>query len=207
MFCALPALPSRTSPAPEHPPFWGHIRKGGGQECPRTDKTNSVGKKTLPQSMENTFPAPCWKHKKRRWLIPSGWSCLRRAQVPPQPQHRCGVWPLGFWDTHPRLGFVTQAPQDTHTPWNNTRLYPSSLPWGVIHPCGRTAYPCQERWQDPEQASEQFSAWGRSPGPPWEQRRHFSLHRGWERWPECLELSIQAREPSWWWSQLDTRVD
>lgn len=70
-------------------------------------------------------------------------------QVPPQPQHMCGLCLLDFWDTHIRLQFVTQAPQDTHTPWNNTRLHPSSLPWGVIHPCGRIAYPCQERWQAP----------------------------------------------------------
>lgn len=142
---------------------------------------STLWEKALPQSMENTFSAPCQKHTKRRWLIPSDWSCLRRTTGTSPASQTCGLCSWDFWDTHLRLEFVTKAPQDTHTPWymqNNTRPHPSSLPRGVIHPCGRTAYPCQERLHVLEQVSEQFSAWDRSPGPSWSRGRHCSPHQG-----------------------------
>lgn len=183
-------------PTPQHPPFWGHIRKGGGQECPRADKTNTVGKKPCPR----VWRTPSLPHAEntQRWLIPSDWSDLRMAPS----QHKRGLCPLDFWDTHVRLEFVTHTPQDTHTPWNNTRLCPSSLPQGVIYPCGTTAYPCQERWQVPEQVSEQLSAWGGALVLPGSRGGTAAFTRGWGWWAACLAVlskqeSLADGDPSW----------
>lgn len=68
------------------------------------------------QSMENILPAPCWKHTKRRRLIPSDWSCLRRATgASPASAH---VWcvPFGFL-RHPHKAVirVTGTPGHPHS--------------------------------------------------------------------------------------------
>lgn len=99
----LRALPSRTHPPWEHPPFRGHIREGVGEVVVVSQNSRrTLSEKPCPTEGE-TPSLPLLAHTKeiqrgeainfiRLQLSKS--SMRGGMQVPTQPKHRC--WGLGF---------------------------------------------------------------------------------------------------------------